>query len=127
MYQKPNERLCGQTAIVTGANSGIGAAVAKAIARDGANVVINYVSKPEVAEEIAHEITNDGSCGDAIAIRADVSKEVQVINMFNQTVDKFGTVDICVANAGLQRDYACLLYTSPSPRDRTRSRMPSSA
>ena len=47
MYQKPNDRLCGQTAIITGANSGIGAAVAKAVAMDGANVVINYVSKPE--------------------------------------------------------------------------------
>ncbi len=105
MYCKPNERLAGQTAIITGANSGIGAATAKAIARDGANVVINYVSKAEVAEEMAHAINNDGSCGDAIAIKADVSKEDQVVNMFKQTVDKFGTVDICVANAGLQRDY----------------------
>lgn len=106
MYQKPNERLCGQTAIVTGASSGIGAATAKALARDGANVVINYISKPDVAEQMAHEINNDAHCGDAIAVKADVSKEDQVINMFKQTVDKFGTVDICVANAGLQRDYA---------------------
>ena len=106
MYQKPNERLFGQTAIVTGASSGIGAATAKALARDGANVVINYISKPDVAEQMAHEINNDAHCGDAIAVKADVSKEDQVINMFKQTVDKFGTVDICVANAGLQRDYA---------------------
>ena len=105
MYCKPNERLSGQTAIITGANSGIGAATAQAIARDGANVVINYVSKAEVAEEMAHAINNDDHCGSAIAIKADVSKEDQVINMFKQTVDKFGTVDICIANAGLQRDF----------------------
>jgi len=103
--QKPNERLHGQTAIVTGSNSGIGQGVAEALAKDGANVVINYVSNPEVAEEIAHKISNDSICGEAIAIKADVSKEDQVINMVQQTVDKFGTLDIMIANAGLQRDY----------------------
>ena len=106
MFQKPNDRLCGQTAIVTGANSGIGASVAESLAKEGANVVINYISKPEVAEEMANTICKDSSCGDAIAIKADVSNEDQVVNMFKQTIDKFGTVDICVANAGLQRDYA---------------------
>jgi len=106
MYQKPNERLAGQTAIVTGANSGIGKAVAESLAKDGANVVINYISKPEVAEEIAHGINNDGICGESIAVKADVSKEDQVQNMFKQTIDRFGTVDILVANAGIQRDYA---------------------
>ena len=106
MYHKPNKRLSGQTAIVTGANSGIGKAVALALGRDGANVVVNYISNPEVAEEVAHTISMDNTCGDAIAIKADVSKEDQVIQMFKQTVDKFGTVDICVANAGLQRDFA---------------------
>ncbi len=104
--QKPNERLAGQTAIVTGANSGIGEAVATALGRDGANVVINYISHPEIAEEIAHKISLDSDCGDAIAIRCDVSKEDQVQAMFKQTVDHFGTVDICVPNAGLQRDAA---------------------
>jgi Dehydrogenases with different specificities (related to short-chain alcohol dehydrogenases) len=105
MYHKPNERLHGQTAIVTGANSGIGKAVAVALAKDGANVIINYVSNPEVAEEIAHTISKDSICGESIAIKADVSKEDQVIDMFKTAVDKFGTVDICVANAGLQRDF----------------------
>ena len=105
MYQKPNKRLLGQTAIVTGANSGIGAAVASSLAKDSANVVINYISKPEVAEELAHKLSKDSTCGDVIAIKADVSKEDQVSKMFKQTIDKFGTVDICVANAGLQRDY----------------------
>ena len=102
--QKPNDRLAGQTCIVTGANSGIGEAVAIAMGRDGANVVVNYVSNPEIAEEIAHKISMDYLCGDAIAIKCDVSKEDQVIAMFKQTVNHFGTVDICVPNAGLQRD-----------------------
>lgn len=103
--QKPNERLKGQTAIVTGANSGIGKGVAKALARDGANVVINYISNPIVAEEIAHDISVDGISGTGIAIKADVTKEEQVVNMFQQTIDKFGTIDIVVPNAGIQRDY----------------------
>jgi len=105
MYQKPNKRLAGQTAIVTGANSGIGEAVAMGLGRDGANVVINYISNPEAAEELAHKICRDSLCGQGIAIKADVSKEDQVQAMFKKTVDKFGTVDICVANAGIQRDY----------------------
>lgn len=102
--QKPNERLAGQTCIVTGANSGIGEAVAVALGQDGANVVVNYVSNPEAAEEIAHKISLNNLCGDAIAIKCDVSKEDQVMAMFKQTVAHFGTVDICVPNAGLQRD-----------------------
>ena len=106
MYQKPNKRLTGQTAIVTGANSGIGKAVAQALGRDGANVVINYVDKAEEAEELAQTICGEDACGTGIAIKADVSKEDQVQAMFKQTVDHFGTVDICVANAGLQRDFA---------------------
>jgi len=104
--QNPNNRLAGQTAIVTGANSGIGEAVATGLGRDGANVVVNYISHPEVAEEIAHRISLDNLCGDAIAIRCDVSKEDQVQAMFKQTINHFGTVDICVPNAGLQRDAA---------------------
>ncbi|WP_432221690.1 SDR family oxidoreductase [Flavobacterium sp. TMP13] len=104
--QKPNNRLSNQTCIVTGANSGIGEAVATAIGRDGANVVINYVSHPEIAEEIAHKISIDNLCGDAIAVKCDVSKESEVIALFKQTINHFGTVDICVPNAGLQRDAA---------------------
>lgn len=102
--QKPNERLAGQTCIVTGANSGIGEAVATAIGKEGANVVVNYISHPEKAEEIAHLISLDNLCGDAIAIKCDVSKEDQVQAMFKQTIDHFGTVDICVPNAGIQKD-----------------------
>ena len=104
--QKPNKRLIGQTAIITGASSGIGMAVAKGIGREGANVIVNYVSNPEAAEELAHNISLDNTCGDAIAIKCDVSKEDQVLEMYKKTISHFGTVDICIANAGLQKDAA---------------------
>lgn len=103
--QKPNKRLFGQTAIITGANSGIGAAIAQGIGMEGANVIINYISNPEAAEEIAHNICNDDICGRAIPFKADVSKEDQVQAMFEFAVKEFGTVDIVVPNAGIQIDY----------------------
>jgi len=102
--QKPNERLKGQTAIVTGSSSGIGAAVALALGRDGANVVVNYNSSKEEAHKVADEINEDSTCGEAIVIQCDVSKEDQVQAMFKETIEKFGTVDILVANSGLQKD-----------------------
>lgn len=97
-----NPKLKGQSALVTGANSGIGMAVAIAMGNDGANVVVNYVTHPEAAEEVVQTIKNNG--GDAIAIQADVSKEDEVISMFQQMFDKYGTIDILVNNAGLQKD-----------------------
>ena len=99
-----DKKLSGQTALITGANSGIGAGVAKSLAQAGANVIINYVSKPEQAEAMVAEFKGFGV--DALAIQADVSKEEQVQAMFKQVVDHFGTVDILVNNAGLQRDAA---------------------
>lgn len=102
--QKPNKRLAGQTAIVTGANSGIGEAIAIALGQDGANVVVNYIVHPEKAEEVAHKISKSDLGGKAIAIKCDVSKEDQVIDMFRQSIDHFGTIDICIPNAGLQKD-----------------------
>ena len=96
------KKLSGQTAIVTGANSGIGEGVAMALGEAGANVVVNYVSHPEAAEAVAEKIRSGGS--DAIAVQSDVSKEDQVLNLFQQAIKKFGTVDILVNNAGLQQD-----------------------
>ncbi len=94
--------LTGQKAVVTGANSGIGRGVAIALAQAGADVVVNYVSGDDAAQEVVHTIEQAGARG--LAIKADVSSEEQVVAMFAQTVQAFGTVDILVANAGLQRD-----------------------
>jgi glucose 1-dehydrogenase len=94
--------LEGQRAVVTGANSGIGEGVAKGLADAGAKVIVNYVSAPEQAERVVNEIRQAG--GEAIAIRADVSKEEQVQAMFRQAIEAWGSIDILVNNAGLQRD-----------------------
>lgn len=94
--------LEGQRAIVTGANSGIGEAVARALAQAGARVAINYVSGPQDAQRIAEEIRAGGN--DAIALQADVSSEGQVEAMFERVIAQWGSVDILVNNAGLQRD-----------------------
>src|SRR4029079_1252833 len=94
--------LEGQRAIVTGANSGIGEAVARGLAEAGAKVGVNYVAGEEQATHVVDDITKSG--GEAIAVQADVSKEDQVRAMFERAIDAFGSVDILVNNAGLQRD-----------------------
>ena len=96
-------RLSGQTAIVTGSSSGIGAAVAKMIAAEGANVVVNYPGGPDTdANAVAQTIVAAG--GHARVIKCDVSKETEVDAMIAETVAAYGTVDIMVANAGWQKD-----------------------
>ncbi|HSA81896.1 MAG TPA: SDR family NAD(P)-dependent oxidoreductase, partial [Geminicoccaceae bacterium] len=97
-----HKTLAGQKALVTGANSGIGKGVALALGRAGADVVVNYVSKPEQAEEVVAEIRHEG--GNAYAHQADVSQEDQVQAMFAKMLGQFGTIDILVNNAGLQKD-----------------------
>jgi glucose 1-dehydrogenase len=94
--------LRGQRALVTGASSGIGEAVAKGLAAAGAKVGVNWVSGEERAARVVHDI--EGAGGTALAVRADVSKEDQVRAMFGQMVEAWGSVDILVANAGLQKD-----------------------
>lgn len=94
--------LKGQKALITGASSGIGKAVAIALGHAGADVVVNYRSDAEEAEEAAHEAERCGSR--AITIRADVAREDDVLAMFRQTIETFGTVDIVVSNAGMQID-----------------------
>jgi glucose 1-dehydrogenase len=94
--------LAGQRAVVTGANSGIGEGVAKALASAGAKVAVNFVSGPEHADRVVQEIQAGGN--DAMAIRADVSQEIEVEAMFEHIVAQWGSVDIVVNNAGLQRD-----------------------
>lgn len=97
-----DQKLKGQSALITGANSGIGRGVAIEMAKAGANVVVNYHSDPDAAQEMVDMIRNNG--GKAIAVAADVSKEDQVVDMFNTMYKEFGTIDILVSNAGLQKD-----------------------
>jgi len=101
--------LDGQTAVVTGANSGIGEAIVRAMARAGANVVLNYVVNDDAAAQIVTEIRNAG--GVVVPHKADISREDQVKDMFERVIKKFGAVDILVNNAGLQRDAALVDMT----------------
>lgn len=94
--------LKGQKALVTGANSGIGKATAIALGRVGADVVVNYVAGQDAAEKVVREIESFGVR--AYAHEADVSQEDQVVDMVSRMVKEFGTIDVMVANAGLQRD-----------------------
>jgi glucose 1-dehydrogenase len=98
----PIEILKGQTALVTGANSGIGRTIALALGRSGANVVINYVKGSAEAESVAEEVRGFGRR--ALIFKADVSDEASVRALFVAAVREFGTVDILVSNAGIQKD-----------------------
>jgi glucose 1-dehydrogenase len=106
-YKSIPKLLTGQIALVTGANSGIGQAVAIGMARAGADVVVNYVAGE--TDTVIKAIEAEGRKG--IAIKADVSNEAEVDAMFKQAIDHFGTIDILVANAGLQRDSALVNMT----------------
>src|SRR5471030_1479058 len=97
-----SDSLKGQSALITGADSGIGKGVAVAMAAAGANVIINHVDAHEVAEQTVDEITDTG--GAAYAIHADISNEAEVQAMFAEMYQQYGTIDILVNNAGLQRD-----------------------
>jgi glucose 1-dehydrogenase len=94
--------LIGQKALVTGANSGIGRAVAVALGQAGADVVVNYVNQEGAAAEVVAEIQSHAVS--AYAHKADVTREDEVQAMFAAMIAQFGTIDILVANAGLQRD-----------------------
>jgi glucose 1-dehydrogenase len=96
--------LQGQKALVTGGGSGIGRAIALALGQAGADVIVNYVSGGETAEQVAAEIRAFGVR--AMPICADVSDEGQVGAMFKQAIEALGTIDILVNNAGLQQDAA---------------------
>jgi glucose 1-dehydrogenase len=98
----PEKPLRGQHALVTGASSGIGEAVARGLAAAGASVAVNYRSDPEAAARVVADIERAG--GVAMAVRADVSREDDVTAMFDTMLSAWSTIDILVNNAGLQRD-----------------------
>lgn len=90
-------KLENKVAVVTGASKGIGAAIAKHFGAAGAKVVVNYASSKEGADKVVKEIIDNG--GIAIAVQGDVSKEADVVRLFNETEKSFGRLDILVNNA----------------------------
>lgn len=93
------KRLNGKVAVVTGASKGIGAAIAKQLAADGARVVVNYATSRDGADRVVEEIRSAG--GEAIAVGASVSNESEVQAMFDRARTAYGKVDILVNNAGV--------------------------
>jgi 3-oxoacyl-[acyl-carrier protein] reductase len=92
-------KLTGKVAVVTGASKGIGAAIAKQLAADGASVVVNYATSREGADKVVVDITKAG--GKAIAVGASVAKEADIEKLFAETKQAYGKVDILVNNAGV--------------------------
>lgn len=96
------QKLKGQAALITGADSGIGRAIAMSMASAGARVLVNFHKDSEAANEVVSKITEAG--GEAFAFKADVSNEEEVLAMFSAMYQRYGTVDILVNNAGMQKD-----------------------
>src|ERR1700678_4552541 len=93
------KKLSGKVAIVTGASKGIGAAIAKHLAAEGAAVVVNYASSKEGAERVVAEIVSQG--GEAVAVQANVAKKAEILRLFAETRKAFGALDVLVNNAGI--------------------------
>ena len=98
--------LAGKVALVTGAGSGIGHAIARCFGREGASVVVNYFGYAEQAQQLAQELTD--VCERSIAVQADVSDSAQVQRMVDQAVKELGTIDILVNNAGVESSHPFL-------------------
>src|SRR5271154_3305284 len=94
-------KLANQVAVVTGASKGIGAGIAKALAAEGASVVVNYSSSQDGADRVVREITANG--GKAIAVQGDVSKQADITRLFAETKKAYGKLHILVNNAGIYK------------------------
>jgi len=94
-----SNKLAGKVAVVTGASKGIGAAIAKHLAAEGASVVVNYASSTAGADKVVSEITSAG--GKAVAVQGDVAKKADIERLFAETKKAFGRLDILVNNAGI--------------------------
>jgi 3-oxoacyl-[acyl-carrier protein] reductase len=102
-------KLTGKVAVVTGASKGIGADIAKGLAKEGAAVVVNYASSKEGADRVVAEITGKG--GKAVAVQGDVSKAADVKRLFAETKKEFGKLDVLVNNAGVYQFAALEEFT----------------
>lgn len=104
MYEVGGKKmtLLGKTAVVTGGSRGIGRAIAIKLAEMGANIVVNYSSAPQKAEEVVALVKQMGR--DAVAIQANVSNGEQIQKMMQEVEEKFSTIDILINNAGITRD-----------------------
>jgi 3-oxoacyl-[acyl-carrier protein] reductase len=105
-----SQRLTGKVAVVTGASKGIGAAIAKRMAEEGAAVAVNYSASREGADRVVAEITRKG--GKAIAVQADVSNPADIRRLFAEAKTAFGQIDILVNNAGIY-EFAPLTEVTP--------------
>src|SRR5204863_319732 len=94
-----SKKLADKVAMVTGASKGIGAAIAKHLASEGASVVVNYASSKAGADKVVAEITSAG--GKAVAVQADVARKADIERLFAETRKAFGALDILVNNAGV--------------------------
>src|SRR5271169_6090504 len=110
VYSPPNEApqrhaypvLSGQKALVTGASKGLGAGIAAALAQAGADVLVNYRGDREGAERTAGEVRAAGRT--AVVVRADVSNEAEVLEMYRRMIEELGRIDILINNSGFQRN-----------------------
>jgi 3-oxoacyl-[acyl-carrier protein] reductase len=92
-------KLAGKVAVITGASKGIGAAIARALASEGASVVVNYASSKAGADAVVAEITKAG--GKAVAVKGDVTKAAEVQGIINAAIENYGRLDILVNNSGV--------------------------
>jgi NAD(P)-dependent dehydrogenase (short-subunit alcohol dehydrogenase family) len=114
---KGSGRLAGKAALITGADSGIGRAVAIAFAREGADVLISYLNEDEDAKETAHWVTEAGR--KAITVPGDISKAPHCISLIGRTIKEFGKIDILVNNAAFQRTHQDISEISDEEWDTT--------
>ncbi len=93
------KKLEGKVAVVTGASKGIGAVIARQLAAEGASVVVNYASSKEGADRVVRDIESSG--GKAVAVKADVSRQTDIVQLFAETIAAYGRLDVLVNNAGI--------------------------
>ena|SRR5690242_922722 len=96
-------KLAGKNVLITGASSGIGEAIAIRFAQEGANVAINYMSGEDRARGVQSKVKSASSSAKSMIVKADVSKEEDVIRMFASTIKEFGSLDVLVNNSGIQK------------------------